>query len=147
MRADEAFQRTRKSLPAQTGLTFRRAQQVLCSQKDKVIVKDYNHLREGNTTNTKAESQFEVDYVLDDSFLSRSNRQRKEESQRWMFKDLGKPCVENALNGYNSTIMAYGQMGSGKTYTMMGDGAQDCARVNASCSRGSGAWCLFLHSG
>ncbi|KAG0601473.1 hypothetical protein M758_11G114200 [Ceratodon purpureus] len=96
--------------------------QVLCSQKDKVIVKDYNYLRQGNTANTKAECQFDVDYVLDDSFLSRGNRQRKEESQRCMYKILGKPCVENALDGYNTTIMAYGQMGSGKTYTMMGDG-------------------------
>jgi hypothetical protein len=69
-----------------------------------VIVKDYNYLRQGNTTNSKAGSQFDVDYVLDDSFLSRGNRQRKEESQRCMYTILGKPCVENALDGYNTTV-------------------------------------------
>lgn len=30
-------------------------------------------------------------------------------------------CVHLALSGYNSTIFAYGQTGTGKTYTMMGD--------------------------
>ncbi|KXZ45005.1 hypothetical protein GPECTOR_59g612 [Gonium pectorale] len=30
-------------------------------------------------------------------------------------------CVPLALDGYNSTIFAYGQTGTGKTYTMMGD--------------------------
>ena len=33
---------------------------------------------------------------------------------------VGKPIVENCLNGYNSSILAYGQTGSGKTYTMLG---------------------------
>ena len=81
--------------------------QVLCSQKDKVIVKDYNYLRHGNMK-TKAEMlQFDVDYVLDDSFLPRGNRQRKEESQRRMFEILGKPCVENALDGCNTTVRVF----------------------------------------
>ncbi|PNH10079.1 Kinesin-like protein KIF27, partial [Tetrabaena socialis] len=30
-------------------------------------------------------------------------------------------CVPLALAGYNSTVFAYGQTGTGKTYTMMGD--------------------------
>lgn len=34
---------------------------------------------------------------------------------------VGKPIVENCLNGYNSSIIAYGQTGSGKTYTMVGE--------------------------
>ena len=29
--------------------------------------------------------------------------------------------VENLLNGYNSTILAYGMTGTGKTHTMFGD--------------------------
>ena len=28
--------------------------------------------------------------------------------------------VDNAIEGYNSTIFAYGQTGTGKTYTMTG---------------------------
>ena len=34
---------------------------------------------------------------------------------------VGKPIVENCLNGYNSSILAYGQTGSGKTHTMVGE--------------------------
>lgn len=34
------------------------------------------------------------------------------------------PCVESVLKGYNSTIMAYGQTGTGKTFTMEGDAVE-----------------------
>lgn len=53
---------------------------------------------------SKVESQFDVDNALDDSFLPRGNRQRKEESQRCMFEILGRPCVENSLDGFNTTV-------------------------------------------
>jgi hypothetical protein len=35
-------------------------------------------------------------------------------TQHHMFKVVGRPIVENALAGFNSTIFAYGQTGSGK---------------------------------
>ena len=35
-------------------------------------------------------------------------------TQHQMFKVVGRPIVENALAGFNSTIFAYGQTGSGK---------------------------------
>ncbi|KAH7307152.1 hypothetical protein KP509_22G048200 [Ceratopteris richardii] len=41
-------------------------------------------------------------------------------SQKAMFEMVGKPLVENCLEGFNSSIFAYGQTGSGKTYTMWG---------------------------
>lgn len=31
------------------------------------------------------------------------------------------PVVESVLNGYNGTILAYGQTSSGKTHTMLGE--------------------------
>ena len=34
--------------------------------------------------------------------------------------DVGKEVIESALQGFNSTIFAYGQTASGKTHTMMG---------------------------
>lgn len=34
---------------------------------------------------------------------------------------VGRPIVENCLNGYNSSVLAYGQTGSGKTFTMLGE--------------------------
>lgn len=30
-------------------------------------------------------------------------------------------AIENVINGYNSTVLAYGMTGAGKTYTMFGD--------------------------
>lgn len=33
---------------------------------------------------------------------------------------VGRPIVDNCMDGYNSSILAYGQTGSGKTYTMLG---------------------------
>ena len=33
---------------------------------------------------------------------------------------VGRPIIQNCLDGYNSSILAYGQTGSGKTYTMLG---------------------------
>mmetsp|Transcript_4253 Transcript_4253/g.8141 ORF Transcript_4253/g.8141 Transcript_4253/m.8141 type:complete len:534 (+) Transcript_4253:1685-3286(+) len=40
-------------------------------------------------------------------------------SQKDIFVHV-KSCVEQALSGYNSTILAYGQTGSGKSHTMFG---------------------------
>ncbi|CAG9322571.1 unnamed protein product [Blepharisma stoltei] len=37
-----------------------------------------------------------------------------------IYETVGKPVIEDVLNGYNGTIFAYGQTGSGKTHTMMG---------------------------
>ena len=39
-------------------------------------------------------------------------------TQDEMFNRLGKPIVDYCLQGYNSTIFAYGQSGSGKTFTI-----------------------------
>ncbi|XP_020580365.1 kinesin-like protein KIN-UB [Phalaenopsis equestris] len=39
-------------------------------------------------------------------------------SQKRVYEVVAKPVVESVLNGYNGTIMAYGQTGTGKTYTI-----------------------------
>ena len=39
-----------------------------------------------------------------------------------MYLSVGRPLVAEVIRGMNGTIMAYGCSGSGKTYTMMGDG-------------------------
>ena len=42
------------------------------------------------------------------------------------FVDLGKEVIDAAMEGFNSTIFAYGQTASGKTHTMMGpDDSED----------------------
>ncbi|KAK4184481.1 putative kinesin-like protein bimC [Podospora australis] len=41
--------------------------------------------------------------------------------QTMVFEDVVKPILDEMLAGYNCTIFAYGQTGTGKTYTMSGD--------------------------
>ena len=52
-----------------------------------------------------------------------NSEQLKEHNQPCNFKHfetIGKTQVDNALSGYNNSIFAYGQTGTGKTYTMLG---------------------------
>ncbi|KNE69799.1 hypothetical protein AMAG_14337 [Allomyces macrogynus ATCC 38327] len=44
-----------------------------------------------------------------------------EASQELVFRDVVYPIVEEVVSGYNCTIFAYGQTGTGKTHTMQGD--------------------------
>ncbi|CAI0410955.1 unnamed protein product [Linum tenue] len=56
-------------------------------------------------------------YKFDDVFTETA-------SQRRVYEAVAKPVVESVLSGYNGTVMAYGQTGTGKTYTIgrMGKG-------------------------
>ena len=42
-------------------------------------------------------------------------------TQEEVFDSIVKPIVDEALAGFNCTIFAYGQTGTGKTHTMEGD--------------------------
>lgn len=53
--------------------------------------------------------QFSFDYVYD-----------QDSSQLEVYENAGKPAVSSILQGYNATIFAYGQTGTGKTHTMEG---------------------------
>ncbi|KAK9457402.1 P-loop containing nucleoside triphosphate hydrolase protein [Dipodascopsis uninucleata] len=44
-----------------------------------------------------------------------------EADQVMVYEDVVSPILEEALSGYNCTVFAYGQTGTGKTYTMSGD--------------------------
>lgn len=59
--------------------------------------------------NSSGESKFEFDYIFPDA-----------STQEEVYTLVGKPLVEEILKGYNATIFAYGQSGSGKTTTMTG---------------------------
>ncbi|KAK1389484.1 kinesin-like protein KIN-5D [Heracleum sosnowskyi] len=45
--------------------------------------------------------------------------------QKDLYDQIVAPLVYEALEGYNCTIFAYGQTGTGKTYTMQGEGRKD----------------------
>ncbi|CAN1333064.1 Kinesin-like protein KIN-UA [Linum perenne] len=48
-------------------------------------------------------------------------------SQKRVYEVVAKPVVESVLDGYNGTVMAYGQTGTGKTYTVGQLGEEDMA--------------------
>ncbi|KAJ7944824.1 Kinesin-like protein [Quillaja saponaria] len=48
-------------------------------------------------------------------------------SQKRVYEVVAKPVVESVLDGYNGTVMAYGQTGTGKTYTLVRLGEEDTA--------------------
>ncbi|KAG5081718.1 hypothetical protein AAZX31_02G279200 [Glycine max] len=52
-------------------------------------------------------------FTFDSVFDSNTN-------QEDIFQSVGVPLVKSALAGYNTSILSYGQSGSGKTYTMWG---------------------------
>ncbi|TDG52713.1 hypothetical protein AWZ03_000946 [Drosophila navojoa] len=53
-------------------------------------------------------------YYFDNVFDGNSN-------QLDLYVDTARPIVDKVLEGYNGTILAYGQTGTGKTYTMSGN--------------------------
>ena len=77
--------------------------------KDSIIESIDTHR---NTINIKKESdrkQYTFDGIFDHASL-----------QKEIYSKVGKPVVESVLEGYNGTILAYGQTGTGKTHTMIG---------------------------
>ncbi|TDL27500.1 kinesin-domain-containing protein [Rickenella mellea] len=44
-----------------------------------------------------------------------------EADQALVYQDVVQPMLEEVIKGYNCTLFAYGQTGTGKTYTMQGD--------------------------
>ncbi len=50
---------------------------------------------------------------------------KNDTTQKKIYEIVGKEIVKDVMEGYNGTIFAYGQSGSGKTYTMYGKDIQD----------------------
>lgn len=48
-----------------------------------------------------------------------------EASDADVFKKVGNELIFNTLEGINSCLFVYGQTGTGKTYTMTGDGENE----------------------
>ena len=45
--------------------------------------------------------------------------------QEQLYRELIAPLILRALDGFKCTVIAYGQTGAGKTYTMQGDESND----------------------
>ncbi|XP_037086992.1 kinesin-like protein KIF16B [Pollicipes pollicipes] len=57
-------------------------------------------------------------FRLDECFFSDGERASQQEQ---VYASLGRPLLDDVLAGYNGCLLAYGQSGSGKTYTMLGN--------------------------
>ncbi|XP_019435654.1 PREDICTED: kinesin-like protein KIN-12F isoform X1 [Lupinus angustifolius] len=73
--------------------------------------------REGDGTVKKVSSDTlcvgDRQFIFNSVFDSNSN-------QEDIFQTVGVPLVKNAIAGYNTSVLSYGESGSGKTYTMWG---------------------------
>ena len=56
-----------------------------------------------------------------------------EDSNEKVYSTVAKPLILSALEGYNCTIFAYGQTGTGKTYTILG--SEDLSRSKSRSKR------------
>ncbi|KAI8484284.1 stAR- lipid transfer, partial [Branchiostoma belcheri] len=58
-------------------------------------------------------------FVFDYSYWSVDQNSPDYAAQEQIFQDLGTDVLASAFEGYNACVFAYGQTGTGKTYTMM----------------------------
>ena len=111
--------RIRPPLPREIefGIPFRSISEVTSDNKTVII---YEYL--GTSTNelfrqhefienpsTFQQNRFTFDHIFD-----------QESNQLEVYTKAAKPSIKSLFEGYNSTILAYGQTGTGKTYTMEG---------------------------
>ena len=71
-------------------------------------------LDDASAAGAYATHTFNFDYVYD-----------QDSDQRTVYDTTAKAVVDSSLKGYNATIFAYGQTGTGKTYTMEGFNSAD----------------------
>lgn len=73
-----------------------------------IVVQDPSDMMSGNASSVS--KSFNFDAVFGEN-----------STQRQVYDMCAAPIVESVLNGFNGTIFAYGQTGTGKTYTMEGE--------------------------
>ena len=90
-------------------------------------------LNYNNITNSKPESYIKINQnhkslFLEDIKYHRNNKTysfnkifTEEYSNKQIFNSSIKPIIDNFYNGYNSTVLAYGASGTGKTHTIFGE--------------------------
>ncbi|KAM9965516.1 hypothetical protein ACTFIW_005334 [Dictyostelium discoideum] len=56
-------------------------------------------------------------------------------TQESFYNEVGKPLIDNIVNGYNVGIIAYGQTGAGKTFSLGFSGGEGNDSYNSYCNR------------
>lgn len=80
-----------------------------------VVISCYENRREVSAVQNIANKQIDRTFLFDKVFGPTSQ-------QKDLYDQAVSPIVNEVLDGYNCTIFAYGQTGTGKTYTMEGGG-------------------------
>ena len=88
--------------------TFAADNLAIDSERSKIQVTLRPH-QEGTLDNRRSSWNFQFDDVLHNA------------SQETVYTTCVKPIVASVMEGVNGTIMAYGQTGAGKSFTMVGD--------------------------
>ncbi|KAA8518831.1 hypothetical protein F0562_016395 [Nyssa sinensis] len=86
--------------------------------RTQVVISCNELKREVNATQNISNKLIDRTFVFDKVFGSISQ-------QKELYDQAIAPIVNEALEGYNCTIFAYGQTGTGKTYTMEGEGRKE----------------------
>jgi len=84
-----------------------------------------------NPSDPSISRQFTFDHI----FNSFSEDPSITATQKTVWEAVGRPIVEAAWDGYNSTIFAYGQTGSGKSHTMVGFDHTDKGIIPNACEQ------------
>ena len=74
---------------------------------------------EGNHC-TAIQNQEAKTFGYDQCFWSHDKADPHFADQAHVFNSVGEELIQHSLDGYNCCLMAYGQTGAGKSYTMMG---------------------------
>jgi hypothetical protein len=88
------------------------------------MYKNATFLTNPSTLNQPEDKQQKHVFTFDHSFWSCNTNESEHTStitQKDIYHNVGVSVLNNNFNGYNGCILAYGQSGSGKTFTMMGD--------------------------
>eukprot|EP00041_Stephanoeca_diplocostata_P020659 m.466997 g.466997 ORF g.466997 m.466997 type:complete len:1197 (-) comp21631_c0_seq6:406-3996(-) len=75
-----------------------------------------------STRSKKSQYTFKYDLILG-----------PQDTQESVFADAAESVVSSTLDGYNGTVIAYGQTGTGKTYTMEGAQGDDRGIIPRAC--------------
>lgn len=84
---------------------------------------------EDPSNHQKKQFTFDHSFWSHDSFITEDNGYLRPVpggpycDQEFVFNKLGKSILDNAWDGYNCCLFAYGQTGAGKSYSMVGYGA------------------------
>ena len=83
------------------------------NQEQKNGGKKMVRIEQNKTVFAQSENKGENNFSFDHVFPEQANQDE-------VYQKIGKPLIEEIFKGYNATVFAYGQSGSGKTFTMSG---------------------------